>query len=177
MNAHEHLSDDVLIGALYGLADVEAPVRECAQCASRWDELQEKRAVLCAPMEIPAEVLAAQRRQIHRAIEHPLRARWEHSPPPRWAAPAMAAAAACLLAIGVHVHHPVTPARSAPVSISEIQPVSDVYSDVYSMEQSFEPSATASIRVLFDSDGSAWDITNRDAEPGTSERTSQGTKP
>jgi hypothetical protein len=147
MSAHEHLSDDVLIEALYGLADVNARVRECPVCASRWNRLLEKRAVIAAPVETGAVELAAQRRKIYHRIEHPS--------PMRWAGPA-AAAAGCLVAIGVLVHRPEAPVRPAPVEINsfinDTQLFSDVYSDVYSMEQSFEPSAAASFGALFESD-------------------------
>jgi hypothetical protein len=155
MSAHQHVSDDVFIDGLYGLADVQARVGTCALCASRWNEMQEKRAAIAVPMEVPVEVLAAQRRNIYARIEHPLRI-WEQLAPMRWTGPTVAVAAACLLAVGVFVHHPgsaVTPVRPMAVSMSETQQLPEVYSDVYSMEQSFEPAASASFRVLFEADG------------------------
>ena len=159
--SHEHLSDDVLVDALYGLADVSARVRECAECASRWNQLLEKRAAVTAPMEAGAAELAAQRRKIYHRIEHPS--------PMRWAAPA-AAAVACLLAVGVFVHRPAAPVRPTPTeinaSINDTQLFSDVYSDVYSMEQSFEPSAAASLGALFESDDAQADGTNLGVNQG-----------
>jgi hypothetical protein len=149
MSAHEHLNDDVLIDGLYGLIDVEERIGACLPCASRWSELQEKHAALAVPMEVAPEVLAAQRRNIYARIEHPFK-----SAPLRWAAPVMAAVAVCVLAIGVVAHHPVTDVHPAPAPASETQQLSDVYSDVYSMEQSFEPTASASLRALFEADGS-----------------------
>ena len=153
MSAHEHLNDDVFIDGLYGLVDVETRLGGCPLCASRWNELQEKRVAITARTEIPADVLAAQRRNIYSRIEHPLRL-WKQPSRLYWAGPTVAAAAAtCLLAIGVFLHHPVTPVRPTPTSLSETQQLPEVYSDVYSMEQSFEPTASASFRVLFESDG------------------------
>ncbi len=147
MNAHEHLQDDVLIDGLYGLCNVEARLNGCAVCASRWNEMREKHAALAVPATVPADVLAAQRRNIYARIEHPSRM--------PWAAPAVAAA--CLLAIGVFMHHSAAPVRPAPASASVAPQLPeaplDVYSDVYSMEQSFEPRASASFRVLFEADG------------------------
>lgn len=172
MNAHEHLghehvSDDVLIDALYGLADpsglvhVDALVRECPVCASRWNQLLEKRAVVTAPLEAGAVELAAQRRRIYQRIEHPSRV--------RWAGPA-AAAAACLVAIVMLVHRPEAPVRpeiNAVINDTQLSSdvYADVYSDVYSMEQSFEPSAAASLGALFESD----DAQANDANQGVSQ--------
>jgi len=160
----EHLSDDVLIDALYGLADVNAHVRECPVCASRWNRSLDKRAAITAPVEAGAAELAAQRRKIYRRVEHPS--------PMRWAAPA-AAAAACLVAIGVLVHRPEAPVRRAPVEIDSLindtQLLSDVYSDVYSMEQSFEPSAAASLGALFESDDVQADGANQGVNQGLSQ--------
>jgi hypothetical protein len=149
MSAHEHVSDDVLIDGLYGLVDVEGRIGGCPPCTARWNELQEKRAAIALPGGVPAEVLAAQRRNIYARIENSARL--------HWTGPAVAAAAGvCVLAIGVFVHHPapaVTPVRPAVTSVSETQQLPEVYSDVYSMEQSFEPTASASFRVLFEADG------------------------
>ena len=70
-SGHEHWSDDVLIGALYGLegADLHARLGECPECAARWKHLQEKRAAIAVPLDVPAELLAAQRKAIYRRIE------------------------------------------------------------------------------------------------------------
>ena len=165
--SHEHLSEDVLIDALYGLAgagaDIDARVRACPVCASRWNALQEQRAVIAAPIEPATDFLAAQRRNVYRRIEQP--SPWQHAS--RWAAPAMAAAAACVLAIGLLVRAPFSPRErpaitevptATPAAISD----TDLYSDVYSMEQSFEPSTASSIGVLFERDGSA----ANEANPG-----------
>jgi hypothetical protein len=153
----EHLSDDVLIDALYGLADVNAHVRECPVCASRWNQLLEKRAAITAPMETGAAELAAQRCKIYHRIEHPS--------PMRWAAPA-AAAAACLVAIGVFVHRPEAPVRTAPTEINALINDPQLFSDVYSMEQSFEPSAAASLGALFESDDAQADGANQGLNQG-----------
>lgn len=161
--SHEHLSDDVLIDALYGLAgpsglvNVDARVRECPVCASRWNQLLEKRAIVIAPLEAGPAELAAQRREIYRRIEHPSRM--------RWAGPA-AAAAACLVAIVMLVHRPEAPVRpEINASINDAQLFSDIYSDVYSMEQSFEPTAAVSLGALFESD----DAQANDANQGVSQ--------
>jgi hypothetical protein len=170
MSVHEHLSDDVLIDALYGLADarldidINSRVRECPACASRWSALQEQRVAIAASVEPAADFLAAQRRNIYRRIEQP--SAWQHAS--RWAAPAMAAAA-CVLAVGLFVRGPFSPQgrpsitevpTAPPAAISDTQ----LYSDVYSMEQSFEPSTAASLSALFEPDESKG--ANQAADPG-----------
>jgi len=171
MTAHQHLKDDVLIDGLYGVAsiDIAACVRECPVCAARWEALQERRTAMVAPVEVGAEVLAAQRKSVYRRIEDP--SLWEKAS--GWMGPLVAgAAAACLLAVGVLVHdsslNRVGPALPAPRETAIALPsgMSDtqLYSDVYSMEQSFEPSTASSIRVLFEKDGAAADEANPGAE-------------
>lgn len=164
MSGHQHVSDDVFIDALYGLAAVEgraaidACVRECPACAARWNALQEARTAILAPVAVGSDVLAAQRANIYRRIEHP--SVWERLS--GWTGPLVAGAtAACLLAVGVMVHDSAVPVR--PVSPDEAvvstAAISDtqLYSDVYAMEQSFEPSTASSMRVLFERDGSTTD--------------------
>jgi hypothetical protein len=162
---HEHLSDDALIDALYGIASVEAEVRECAWCAARWSDFQAKRTAAAEMPQVPSEVLAAQRRKIYDRIEHPARMDWARldgtrldwtrldGTRMRWLAPAVAAAAACVLALGVWVHHPAENGKLHRTAVSESSPLPEVYSDVYAMEQSFEPTASESFQVLFESDG------------------------
>jgi len=164
MNAHEplnggHLNEDVLIDALYGVANagVEEHLRQCTACATRRDELEEKRSASRTLVDAPPAVWAEQRRNVYQRIEHPsLSDRTS-----RWATPALAGIAACILAIAVFMNHPMTPAdqaqptetsaehtapASVPVALSDIQ----LYTDVYAMEQSFVPSASASLGVLFE---------------------------
>ena len=75
MSGHEHLSEDALLDALYGIAgsNAETHLHECAHCAQRLHEWQEKRAAAAASIEIPGEFLAAQRRKIYERIERPSR--------------------------------------------------------------------------------------------------------
>jgi hypothetical protein len=176
MNAHEHLShkhlsSDVLIDGLYGVAavDIAAGVRECPVCAARWEELRERRAAILAPLEVGADLLAAQRKNVYRRIEHPTV--WEKTS--AWMGPMVAgAAAACLLAVGVMVHglpvNSAAPSLPAPAETAIVLPAgmtdTQLYSDVYTLEQSFEPSTASSIGVLFERDGSTPDEPNTGAE-------------
>ena len=140
MSGHEHLSEDALLDAVYGIAgnDAETHLRRCADCAHRLQEWHEKRAA-AASVEISDEFLAAQRRKIHERIERPSPSRWLWAP---------GLAAACALTVGIFVYRPAP--RQQPVNqhaeISDAQ----LFHDVYSMEQATEPAAAAPARALFE---------------------------
>ena len=66
-----------------------------------------------------------------------------------------------VLAIGVLTHNPLRPGDSAPPATSSVAQSApgmlstgtgdtQLYTDVYAMEQSFEPTASASLGVLFE---------------------------
>lgn len=149
MSGHEHLSpqhldNDTLLDAVYGIAgsDAEAHLRGCVDCAQRLHEWHEKRAATTESSEIPSEFLVAQRKKIYARIEQPARKRWLWAP---------GLAAACALTIGLFVYHPTqtgTPQKQVDKSteISDTQ----LFGDIYSLEQSLEPSATAPARALFE---------------------------
>ena len=141
MSGHEHLSEDALLDAVYGIAghDAETHLRGCADCAQRLHEWQEKRAATVASLEIPGDFLAAQRRKIYERIERPSRKGWLWAP---------GLAAACALAVGIFVYHP-TPQQqpvNKPAEISDAQ----LFGDIYSMEHAVEPAASAPVRALFE---------------------------
>jgi hypothetical protein len=167
---HEHLSHDVLIDGLYGVAavDIGACVRDCPVCTARWEDLRERRAAMCAATDVGADRLAAQRKNIYRRIDHPTV--WEKTS--AWMGPLVAgAAAACVLAVGVISHglyvNNGAPPLPAPAETAIVLPAgmtdTQLYSDVYALEQSFEPSTATSIGVLFERD-SAVDEANPGAE-------------
>jgi hypothetical protein len=142
MNEHRsgrHLSDDDLLDRLYGLADSDPAdasghLERCADCQGRWLRLQNERARIAAPGEVSASFLAGQRRRIYARLgERP-------RPQMRWA-PALAAS--CLLAVGVFLYRPAPAPHPAVVSDAQL------FSDVYSMEQSVEPRAAEPIHELF----------------------------
>ena len=140
MSGHEHLSEDALLDAVYGIAgdEADAHLRGCAECTQRLSDWRAKRAA-AARIEIPGEFLAAQRRKIYERIERPSRKRWLWAP---------GLAAACALAVGIFVYSP-TPQHSPvnkPAEISDAQ----LFGDIYSMEQVVEPAAAAPARALFE---------------------------
>jgi hypothetical protein len=141
MSGQEHLSEDELLDAVYGIAgsDADAHLHSCADCTQRLHEWQEKRASAAASIEIPSEFLAAQRRKIYERIENPPRKRWLWAP---------GLAAACALAVGIFVYRPAPQEQpvNKPAEISDAQ----LFGDIYSMEQVVEPAAAAPARALFE---------------------------
>ncbi len=161
MSGHEHLSDDVLLDALYGLTEIGSAVRECPSCAARWTEMNQQRAKLAeavdASSDVSSDFLAAQRREIYERLSKPEPRGWRGVfLAPRWAA----LAAACILVIGLFwFQAPKTASfvagggvggRAEPgTEVSDTQLFADV-SEIYSLEESFEPAAAAPIRALFE---------------------------
>lgn len=133
-----HLSDDQLLHQLYGIVQ-HSHLESCEQCAARYRQLELRRAELAPPVEIQQETLAAQRRKIVARIENRPQVIWKWIP---------AMAAACVVAIGLMMYRPAAPVTPAP---SHSEAADDqLFSEVYSMEQSTEPRAAAPIHALFE---------------------------
>jgi hypothetical protein len=147
-----HLNDDELIARLYGVGENR---HECVECARRLRALEQQRSNLAAPVEAPADFLAAQRRRIYARVgEKPRRSALGWVP---------AMAAALCIAAGVFMYHDrpaahpvrhsafVAPAH-APAHDAAHEPTADaqLFSDVYAMEQSVEPRAAAPIHELIE---------------------------
>jgi hypothetical protein len=142
-----HLSDDELIGLLYGLGDGENHLERCPDCGERWNAMHRAlgmaRAEAAAP-EISARKLAAQRVRIQERLERPS----SGSHAWRWVP---VATAASLLAAGLFLRQSSSvpqPAPSAPTAVNA-EADAELFTDVYSMEQDVEPRAAAPIRALF----------------------------
>ena len=133
MNAH--LSDDQLLERFYaGVADPHLDA--CAECLERFRQLEQRRAELAPPVAASPEFLAAQRREILARLDR-RQMQWKWIP---------AMAAACALAVALLVHHPEAPKPVAQIESGDEQ----LFSDVYSIEQSTEPRAAAPIHGLFE---------------------------
>jgi hypothetical protein len=144
-----HLTDDELIDRLYGIGD-GAP--HCVECEARFQAMQRVRVEAGKAGEPAPDFLAAQRRAIYsrlgeRAGEGVSRMAW---------APATVGAL-CLFAAGVFVYHaamPVpAPVRAPATHIAAAHVDSDdsqLFSDVYAMEQSSEPRAAEPIHALIE---------------------------
>ena len=149
MNRPQHLSDEEMIGMLYGIGDEESHLAGCSECSERWDAMHQAlgmaRAESAKTMEVSARRLAAQRVQILERLEHPSSV----SPAWRWV-PVATAASLLAAAMFVHYQRPGVPqiATPAPVAVNA-EADSELFTDVYSMEQDVEPRAAAPIRALF----------------------------
>ena len=131
-----HLTNEQLIDQLYAVSDTPH-VENCAECRLRLGRLQERRAELAAPAPVSSEFLAAHRRRIYARLGEPAPSRM------KWAPAALAAA--CLLVAGMFVYRPM----SAPPVRTDVADA-QLFSDVYSMEESTEPIAAAPIHALFE---------------------------
>jgi anti-sigma factor RsiW len=140
MSGREHLSEDRLLDVMYGAGsqDAEQHLRSCPDCAGRVSEWKQRRASATGTGELSSEFLAAQRREIYQRLS---------AAPSRKRLWAPVLAAACALAVGVFLYQPNS--TSGPVVAIEANDT-QLFMDVFSMEQSVEPSATASVRVLFE---------------------------
>ena len=139
---NRHLTTDQLIDRVYGLNTLvndDDHISECPECAARLKAIETKRRDVTQSSPVSSEFLAAQRRAIYSRIDRPAPRRL------RWV-PALAAAGA--LAVVALVHQ--TPAP--PVTHPEPNDA-QLFSEVYSMEQSTEPAAAAPIHQLFEDDG------------------------
>jgi hypothetical protein len=143
-----HLSNDELLDRMY-LVESAPHLEECEECSSRLQALERRRAEIAAAMPaesgISNEFLAAQRRAIYARLDQPasVHARW---------APA-ALAAVFLLVMGVFLVRPHPQYRQVrppdPVVAADLSN-EQLFSDLYSMEQSLEPQAAAPIHALFE---------------------------
>jgi hypothetical protein len=143
-----HLSDDELIGLLYGVGDAEQHLPACLECSERWDAMHRAlgmaRTVSAKAMEISSRQLAVQRQQILERLEQPS----SGSPAWQWVP---VATAASLLAAAMFLYPRPNGPQSAPPAPAAVNAESDaqLFTDVYSMEQDMEPRAAAPIRALF----------------------------
>jgi hypothetical protein len=139
---NKHLTSDELVERLYGVARHEH-VENCAECSEHFEQLRERRAMAADPLPASYEFLAAPRRTIYaRMGERPqVSMKW---------LPALTAAA-CLLAVGLFAYHPVAQIGVAQIAKPEIVDA-QLFSDVYSMEQSMEPLAAKPIHAMFEPD-------------------------
>ena len=135
----DHLRKDELVELLYGVRG-GGHLDDCEECRERFQELRARRALAAEPAEASHEFLAAQRRNIY--------ARMGERPParPHWA-PALAAVV-FLIAAGLFSYHPERAERTAKQEVVDTQ----LFAEVYSMEQSMEPIAAQPIHALFEQD-------------------------
>jgi hypothetical protein len=152
----QHLSNDELLDRMYGLGEIGGShLEECPECSERLQALELRRAETVAESfarsAVSNEVLLAQRRAIYSKLGQAPANRLHWAP--------AALGVAFLLVTGVFLVRPHAEYRPAlaPVSVPGVELSNEqLFSDVYSMEQSVEPRAAAPIHALFEgSEGQA----------------------
>jgi hypothetical protein len=148
--SNDHLSNNQLLEQVYGVGSGEAHLRECPECSARLESLLRIKARHQAGAHARAHAssafFAAQRRAVYARLD---RAAASYV---RWA-PALAGAAILAVGLVLMPHAQVrAPRATAPAAHVELSDNEQLFSDLYSMEQSVEPSADAPIHELFDDD-------------------------
>ena len=138
---NKHLTSDELVDRLYGVG-ADDHLDHCRDCTGRFLELRKRREVAAEPVPASYEFLAAQRRGIYARMGQQPQARM------KWV-PALAACL-CLVAVGVVTRHQEIRQETQTAKTETVDP--QLFSDVYSMEQSAEPLAAKPIHALFDQD-------------------------
>ena len=147
-----HWTQQDFINALYGVGPESDHLDGCDDCRARWQAMQARRAQATVAPEVPADFLAAQRRNIYGRLDSPSRTT-------RRAVPAFVAA--LLLLIAFLAYRPATSpspevqteARSvqqAPLTQQAQLSDADLMSDIYSIEQTAEPQAVQTMHALFE---------------------------
>jgi hypothetical protein len=142
----DHLTNDEMLNQLYGVGGPEGDLHlaECVDCTHRYAAFDRKRAEMAAgsAIELAPSVLAAQRRGVYARLGEAPRKQAGWTP---------ALAAAALLALALVLYHPSTPVVSRPAPPAHADLSDDqLFSDVYSIEESDEPRAAAPIQGLFE---------------------------
>lgn len=132
----KHWSDEDLIDRLYDAGREDPHLDECEGCRARWLELLERRQQMLEEPDVPADFLAAQRREIYQRLDSA-----EHAWPFRLA-PALAAMAAVVL--GIVLSLPAPPPQPT-LALNDT-----FYTEIYSMVESPEPAAAEPIYALFE---------------------------
>jgi len=135
-----HWSEEDLVNRLYEVSSAdEAHLRECDECRQRWEALLARRRQVLEEPSVPAELLAEQRRQVHRRLGEGRAGFW-HSR----LAPALAALAVAF--VGVALIRP-APAPE-PTNLAVVE--DGFFSEIYALVESSEPAAIAPLHSLFE---------------------------
>jgi predicted anti-sigma-YlaC factor YlaD len=142
-----HWTEDDFIARLYGVGQPDAHLDECGACREAWKGFQARREFVRAgeEAEIPAEVLMAQRRAIHRRMDR------EPRPAVKRVVPILAAAGMLAMGLLLVRSAAVSPRPQDHVTVVE-SPASDekFFQEVAAIAQSVEPRAAKPIEALFE---------------------------
>jgi hypothetical protein len=65
----QHYSDDDLVALLLGLGPADAHLENCELCSARWNKFRQVHQLRHTEIELPEDLLAAQRRAVYARIE------------------------------------------------------------------------------------------------------------
>lgn len=133
-----HWTEQEFIDHIYGIGPADDHLKECAECRDRHSTLAARRQLVTAEPDVPLEFLAAQRRAIHRRLDQPARS--------MRMVPAFAATLV-LLAGFFAIRQTPQPAQPQPAAAASD---TQLFADIYALEQSSEPRAAGAVRALFE---------------------------
>jgi hypothetical protein len=134
-----HWTEQDFIDDAYGIGPQDGHADACGECRSRREQVRMIRREIVHEPETPHELLAAQRRAIYRRLDQP------RPGTARRAAPALAAVFMLLIGLFLMRQTPPPPAPPA-TAMSDSQ----LFAEIYAVEQSSEPRAASPIRALFE---------------------------
>jgi anti-sigma factor RsiW len=135
----EHYSDDELVARLLGLGPEDAHLDTCEHCSRRWAQVRDRRQLSrFGGPDVPAELLAAQRRAVYERVERkPRKSRSSWVPLP--------AAALLLLLLAFAVFRP-SPQEPSTDVISDDKALQDVFT----VASGIEPAGLKPVKSLFE---------------------------
>jgi|MudIll2142460700_1097286.scaffolds.fasta_scaffold367062_2 anti-sigma factor RsiW len=135
----KHYSDDELVARLFGLGPADAHLDSCELCSRRWNQIRDRDQFRRrAEIEVPAELLTAQRRAIYARVErNPRKWRLNRLPLP--------VAAVLLLLLAFVLFRP-TPQEQPADVISEDQALQDVFT----VASRIDPAGLKPVQSLFE---------------------------
>ncbi|MBS1873247.1 MAG: hypothetical protein JSU00_08530 [Acidobacteria bacterium] len=133
-----HWTEQQFIDSLYGVGPEDGHLNACAECRARHESMIARKRQIASEPEIPFEFLAAQRRAIHRRLDQPDRRNARFLP--------VLAASLVLVAGFFAMKQPPAPTPAPKAQVSDTQ----LFADIYALEQSSEPRAAGPVRALFE---------------------------
>lgn len=133
-----HWSGQDSIDHLYGIGPDAAHLDVCGECRAHVEALEAARKESARAPEVSSEFLAAQRRSIYRKLGREPRPRLRFAP---------TFAVALLVMVALLVGR--NPWRDAPPPLTSASD-SQLFSEIYAVEQSSEPQAVQTVQALFE---------------------------
>lgn len=134
-----HYTDDDLVARLFGVGPEDEHLDSCEACSRRWNQIRQRHLLRrSSELEVPVELLAAQRRAILARVEKKPR-----KSPLRWIP--LPVGALLVLVMALVVFKP-APQRQTTDAISDDQALQDVFTVASRME----PAGLKPVESLFE---------------------------